>query len=53
MDVNDLIERIVEIFRPYEEERGNSVLGLSEGADERKQRTERESGVATREHSRI
>jgi hypothetical protein len=44
-----LIERIVEVFRQYEKERGVSVLGLGEGADERKRRTERESGGEIRD----
>ena len=50
MNVNDLIKRIVDVFRQYEEERGISVFGLGEGADERKQRTERESGGEIRDH---
>lgn len=50
MDVNDLIERIVEAFRQYEEERGISVFGLGEGADERKQRTERKTGGEIRDN---
>jgi len=50
MDINDLIERIVDVFRQYEEERGIFVFGLVEDADERKQRTEKESGGEIRDN---
>lgn len=51
MDVNDLIERIVEVFRQYEEERGISVFGLGESEDERKRRTEKEKRREIRRNS--
>mgnify|MGYP001133756330 CR=1 FL=1 len=50
MNINDLVERILEVFREYEAERGISVFGLVEDADERKQRTEKKSDEEIGDH---